>query len=185
MRSFLVGSCIVLLVVAAVSFSVYRGIVSKRAAIAVKWDRVEARLDERNLLIPLLEQKLYDHAGHEDGMFSSVSEAEAGWKKASGGGAKINAALALDAALVHLLKTAGNYSNLESDPEYAKLMKELAVREEKVASARNAFNKAVKEYNSMINFFPGNLLASRYGFKPLSEYHKLEQKATKIGRIKL
>ncbi len=185
MRSFLIGSCIVLLFAGAVFFSVYRGILSKQAVITAKWNRVEVRLQERNALIPPLEKMVYEHADHEDDMFSTLLEAESGWDKASGVEAKINAAAALDAALSHLLKTAENYSKLKSEPELTKLMKELAVREEILASERELFNRTVREYNAMVTVFPADLIASRFGFKPLPEYNKAEHKAKTIGRIKL
>jgi len=185
MRSFLVGSCIVLLASAAVSFSVYRGILSKQAAITAKWNRVEVRLQERNAVIPLLEKKVYDYADHENALFSTLQEAESGWDKASGVDAKINAAAALDAALSHLLKTAENYSKLKSEPELTKLIRELAVREEIISSERELFNRTVREYNAMITIFPANLIASASGLKPLPEYNKIEHKAKTIGRIKL
>ena len=185
MRSFLVGSCIVLLASAVVSFSVYRGILSKQAEITAKWNRVEVRLQERNAVIPLLEKKVYDYADHENALFSTLQEAVSGWDKASGVDAKINAAAALDAALSHLLKTAENYSKLKSEPELTKFIRELAVREEIISLERELFNRTVREYNTMITVFPANLIASVSGFKPLSEYNKIEHKAKTIGRIKL
>ncbi|MFA5319890.1 MAG: LemA family protein [Candidatus Omnitrophota bacterium] len=185
MRSFLAGFVIMLSVVAAVSLSVYRGIVSKRAAVAAKWNRVAVRLQDRNLLIPALEKKVREYADHEEAMFIALSAAGTGWDKASGMEEKIRAALVLDAALAHLLRTADNYSKLQAEPGFIKLKKELSVNEEIVSSERGLFNESVREYNSALKVFPGNLFAARYGYKPFSEYHKTEQKPKTIGRIKL
>jgi len=185
MRSFLVGFVIMLSVAAAVSVSVYRGIVSKHAAVAAKWGRLEVRLQNRNLLIPALEKKVREYADHEEAMFAALSSASAGWDKASGMQERVRAALILDAALTHLLRTADNYSKLQAEPGFIKLMKELSVNEEIISAERGLFNETVREYNSALKIFPGNLFAARYGYKPFSEYHKTEQKPKTIGRIKL
>jgi LemA protein len=59
---------------------------------------------------------------------------------------------------------AENYPQLKATESFAELQSQLEGTENRIKEERDRFNESVKNYNSLIVTFPGNLMASFSGF---------------------
>ncbi len=184
MKGFLIGLGIVIVVVIIVLISVYNGIVSKHETITSSWAQVENQLQRRNDLIPNLVNTVKGYAGHEKTVFENVTNARSQWAKANTIEEKVKAASTTDSALARLLLVVENYPNLKADQTFLRLMDELSGTENRIAVERMRYNEAVRTYNIAVRTFPGNIIANKYGFKPATEYFKVEEKAKTVPEVK-
>ncbi|MEK6727085.1 MAG: LemA family protein [Candidatus Omnitrophota bacterium] len=184
MKKFLIVLGVIALIIIVSFVSVYNGIVSKNETITAKWAQVENQLQRRNDLIPNLVTTVKGYASHEKTVFQDVTNARSQWQKAASVEEKVKAAGAVDAALARLLLVVENYPNLKTDQTFLKLMDELSGTENRIAVERMRFNEAVRDYNVTVRMFPGNVIAGMFGYKPVTEYFKVEEKAKAVPEVK-
>lgn len=72
----------------------------------------------------------------------------------------------LTEALRQLFALSEAYPNLKADSNFRALQAALTDIEDKLASARRAFNNAVQRYNTGVQQFPTIVFASTFGFIP-------------------
>jgi LemA protein len=83
----------------------------------------------------------------------------------------------LTSALSRLLVVAENYPQLKSDANFRDLQAQLEGTENRIATARNRFIKAVQEYNILARKFPTNLTAMLFGYKEKPSFTVEDEKA--------
>ena len=71
----------------------------------------------------------------------------------------------VSSALSRLLVVSENYPQLKSDANFRELQAQLEGTENRITAARNAYIKAVQEYNVTVRSFPSNLTAMAFGYK--------------------
>jgi LemA protein len=89
----------------------------------------------------------------------------------------------LSQALGRLLVVTENYPNLRANEAFRGLQTQLEGTENRIKTARNDFNDAVKDYNVKVRRFPMNILAGMLGFRP-KEGFKAEAGAEKAPEVK-
>ena len=57
-----------------------------------------------------------------------------------------------------------NYPQLRANENFLRLQDELAGTENRIAVERRKYNEAVQKYNTQIELFPNNMVASLFGF---------------------
>lgn len=175
---------VIVLVIFASVISVYNAIVAKHEMITAKWAQVESQLQRRNDLIPNLVNTVKGYAAHEKGLFTDITNARSQWAKAVGVDQKVAAASALDGALSRLLAVVENYPNLKADQTFLRLMDELSGTENRIAVERMRYNEAVRDYNTCVRTFPGNIIARMFKYNVASEYFKAEEKAKAVPEVR-
>lgn len=101
---------------------------------------------------------------HERGVFEEVSRARGALQQAGGAAAAASANNALSQALGHLFAVVENYPTLRASENLTTLQRELSDVEEKIAFARQFYNRNVLDFNTRIETFPGVVVASNLGF---------------------
>jgi LemA protein len=76
-----------------------------------------------------------------------------------------------------------NYPNLRANEAFRGLQAQLEGTENRIKTARNDFNDAVKDYNVKVRRFPMNIFAGMFGFKA-KEGFKAEAGAEKAPEVK-
>ena len=89
----------------------------------------------------------------------------------------------LSQALGRLLVVTENYPNLRANEAFRGLQAQLEGTENRIKTARNDFNDAVKDYNVKVRRFPMNIFAGMFGFKA-KEGFKAEAGAEKAPEVK-
>lgn len=187
MKGFLIGLGIVVLiaVIVVMGFAgIYNGIVTKHETITAKWAQVENQLQRRNDLIPNLVNTVKGYAAHEKTVFENVTNARSQWAKAGAVEEKVKAAGAMDTALARLLLVVENYPELKANQNFLMLQDQLEGTENRIAVERMRYNEAVRDYNVTVRRFPGNIIASMFGYKVATEYFKAVDAARAVPEVK-
>ena len=70
-----------------------------------------------------------------------------------------------------------NYPQLQSSQNFMRLQDELAGTENRIAVERRKYNQTVQQYNTYIQLFPNNLVASFSGFDREEAYFRTTEEA--------
>jgi LemA protein len=166
-KALIIAGVIVLIVV--ISFySMFQGsyntFVSLDEGVKSAWAQVENQLQRRYDLIPNLVETVKGYAKQEKDVLVEVTNARA---KVGGAGNvpdKIAANNELSSALSRLLVVVERYPDLKSNQNFIRLQDELAGTENRISVERRRYNEAVQSYNVAVRSFPGNIVASIFGF---------------------
>lgn len=188
----IIGAVVFLLLIITIpTCSSYNGMVEMRNDAKAKWSEVQAQYQRRNDLIPNLVSTVKGYANHERETLQGVTDARTGAYDRNT--ALTDTAAVMDAAkavvnapdpnayagaLKNLDKALSIYVNavheaypdLKANENFRSLQDELAGTENRVEMARNKYIIAVRDYNTKIQKFPGNIVAGMFGFQPLEEF---------------
>jgi LemA protein len=163
---------VVLLVVVSVLLwviAVYNKLVRGRNRVREAWSGIDVQLRRRASLVPNLVESVKGYAAHERTVFEEVTRARGALQQASGAAAAAGANTALSQALGHLFAVAEAYPQLKASESFTGLQRDLGDAEDKVAFARQFYNRNVLDFNTRVESFPGNLVAGALGVLP-AEY---------------
>ena len=127
---------------------------------------IDVQLTRRADLIPNLVETVKGYAGHEKGVFESVTQARAGVAAAASGNdvpAKAAADAALQQALVRVNAVAEAYPDLKANTNFLELQKQLAETENQLSFARTYYNDAVATLNKLVITIPWMFLTGMAG----------------------
>ncbi|MBE3550978.1 MAG: LemA family protein [Brockia lithotrophica] len=149
---------------------VYNGLVRYRNWIQESWAQIDVQLKRRHDLIPNLVETVKGYMKYEQETLEKVV-AMRNRLVAGSPEERVEADNQLTGALRQLFALAENYPDLKANENFLRLQEELTTTENKIAYARQLYNKTVAEYNIRRETFPANLFAGMFGFarvEPLS-----------------
>jgi LemA protein len=158
-------------------------LVTKKETVTAAWSQVDVALQRRADLIPNLVETVKGYAKHEEKAIDDVASARASLIGAKTPSDKIQANSQLDGALGRLLVVVENYPNLKANENFLRLQDELAGTENRIAIERRKYNETVQSYNTQIQLFPNNLVASFSGFQREDAYFKTEAGARTAPKV--
>lgn len=165
-------------------FSSRNEIVRQQEAIQASWAQVDVAIQRRADLIPNLVETVKGYAAHEQKAIDEVAQARSSLLGAKTAPDRIAANERLDGALGRLLVIVENYPNLKANENFLRLQDELAGTENRISIERRRYNEAVQRYNTYIQLFPNNLVASVGGFHRNDAYFKAEGAARTVPAVK-
>jgi LemA protein len=151
----------------------FNGLVSKRNRAQEAWSDIDVQLKRRYDLIPNLVNTVKGYATHESTAFENVTKARAAAMGATGLADKGQAETALAASLKSVFAIAEAYPDLKANQNFLSLQGELTDTEDKIQAARRFYNGNVRDLNTSIQAFPGNLIAGAFRFTPM-EFFQLD-----------
>jgi LemA protein len=137
------------------------------------WSDIEVQLKRRYDLIPNLVSTVKGYATHESSAFENVTKARSAAMGAGSLEEKGKAELGLASALKSVFAIAEAYPELKANQNFLALQNELSDTENKIQSARRFYNGNVRDLNTMIEQFPGNIVAGIFKFSKI-EFFELE-----------
>jgi len=158
-------------------------LVTEKEAVAAQWSQVDITLQRRADLIPNLVETVKGYGKHEQGVMDTVANARSALLNAKTPQEKIAANNQLDNAIGRLLVVVENYPNLKANENFLRLQDELAGTENRIAVERRKYNEKVQEYNTQIQLFPNNIVASLSGFTRNDAYFKTEPGARTSPKV--
>lgn len=164
--------------------SIRNELVTQRIGIEAAWAQVDVALQRRADLIPNLVETVKGFAAQERTVMQAVTEARAALLGARTPAERIAANQQLDGALARLLVIVENYPQLKSNENFLRLQDELAGTENRIAVERRKYNEAVQRYNTTLELFPNNLVASLFGFARNNDYFRVEPGARTAPQVK-
>jgi LemA protein len=174
---------IVAIVVGGQFVSVRNDLVTQREAVNASWSQVDVVLQRRADLIPNLVETVKGFASHETEVFKDIANARAALIGGRTPQEKIQANDQLTGALSRLLVISENYPQLRSNENFLRLQDEIAGTENRIAVERRKYNETVQHYNTSIQMFPDNIVASLGGFERNDAYFKTEPGARTAPKV--
>lgn len=164
------------IVVALVLFLVfkYNIFVTLKVRVQESWADIDVQLKRRYDLIPNLVNTVKGYATHESGTFEKISEARSRAMQAGTLTEKGEAENVLTGTLKSLFAISEAYPELKANTNFLQLQNELSDTENKIQASRRFYNSNVRELNTSIEMFPGNLIAKMFKFTKM-EFFELEQ----------
>jgi LemA protein len=156
--------------------SLYNRLVTLRNGGESAWSDIDVQLKRRWELIPNLVETVKGYAKHEQSTFEKVTAARAQAMQATTPGERAAAEANLQGVLKSLFAVAEAYPELRANENFLGLQRDLSGLEEAIQNARRYYNAVVRDLNTAIESFPGNLLAGPFGFSK-REYFELDSAA--------
>ncbi len=171
---------IVLLAVVVVAglamLGMYNGLIRARVRSREAWSGIDVQLKRRASLIPNLVETVKGYAAHEKEVLENVTRARAMLEQAGGPAQAAQADNVLTGALRSVFAVSENYPQLRANENFLALQKELSDVEEKVAFARQFYNRNVMDFNTRIQVFPSVIIANMFNFERF-EFFEAEETA--------
>lgn len=145
------------------------------------WADIDVQLKRRYDLIPNLINTVKGYAAHERELLENVTKARADAISAEQSGDPGKTAQAeniLTGALRSVFAVAENYPDLKANQNFLELQRELSDTENKIQASRRFYNTNVRDLNTSIESFPGNVIAGLFHFEKM-EFFELEEEAAR------
>jgi LemA protein len=158
---------------------IYNGLIRLRNLVQEAWRQIDVELQRRHDLIPNLVETVKGYAKHEKETFEEVTRAR-NMAVAPGSSVAEQAQQenVLTQALGKLFAVAEAYPELNATQNFQQLQQELTNTEDRIAAGRRFYNANVRELNTKIEVFPGNLVAGMFGFTR-ADYFETEDPAAR------
>ena len=152
----------------------YNNFVTLKTRAEEAWADIDVQLKRRYDLIPNLVSTVKGYATHEAGTFEKITEARSKAMQAGSPAEKGQAENALAGTLKSLFAISEAYPELKANTNFLQLQAELSDTENKIQAARRFYNGNVRDFNTGVQMFPGNIIASMFKFAVM-EFFELEQ----------
>lgn len=159
-------SIIFLIVIIAIFvISVYNGLITSKNQVENAWSKIDVELQRRFDLIPNLVETVKGYTSHEDNVLTKVTELRSAWSNASTIQEKAKLERELSSALNSINVVAEQYPDLKANTNFLSLQEELSNTENQISSSRASYNSIATAYNTRLEIFPNNMIASMFKFK--------------------
>jgi LemA protein len=138
------------------------------------WADIDVQLKRRYDLIPNLINTVKGYAAHESATLEKITAARTAAMSANTLGEKNKAENELTGALRGLMVQVEAYPDLKANQNFLQLQNELSDTENKIQAARRFYNGNVRDLNTGIESFPGNVIASWFKFEKM-EFFELDE----------
>jgi LemA protein len=142
------------------------------------WSDIDVQLKRRYDLIPNLVNTVKGYATHESTAFENVSKARSAAMGAQTPDAKGQAEATLAGALRSVFAIAEAYPELRANQNFLSLQADLTDTENKIEMSRRYYNGNVRDLNTTIQHFPGNIIANMFRVST-REFFQLDNDAAK------
>jgi LemA protein len=180
-----IGYIILGLIAAAAVYLVfaYNNFVKLKNLVAEGWSGIDVQLRRRADLIPNLVETVKGYASHEDKLFRDLAELRA--KSIQGGSVTDTSATAqaMSAALGRLFAIAEAYPELKADANFRDLQDKLAMTEDELQLSRRYYNGAVRNLNTAVESFPGNVIANFFKFTKAEFFELGDEAARQVPKV--
>jgi LemA protein len=143
----------------------YNALVRLKVQCDNAWSDIDVQLKRRYDLIPNIVETVKGYAAHERGTLEGVIAARNRAMTAQGPAAKGEAEGMLAGALRQLFALAEAYPQLRAVESFTQLQNTLNQIEDTLQNARRYYNAVVRDFNTKIEQFPSNMVASMGNFK--------------------
>jgi LemA protein len=175
---------IILAILVIAVISIYNKLVRLRNTVKSSWSDIDVQLKKRFDLVPNLVETVKGYAAHEKSVFEKVTQARSMAMQATSPAEMAKAENMLRDTLKSLFALAEAYPDLKANTNFLQLQSQLQELENTIESARRYYNAVVRDFNTLIESFPSNLIASQFNFKQ-EEFFQLEAPAEERKPVKV
>jgi len=161
----MIGFIVVVVALVMYLMVAYNGLVRLKVQCDNAWSDIDVQLKRRYDLIPNIVETVKGYAAHEKGTLEAVVSARNQAMSAQGPAAKGEAEGMLTGALLQVFALAEAYPQLRAVESFTQLQNTLNQIEDTLQNARRYYNAVVRDFNTMIEQFPSNIVAGMGHFK--------------------
>jgi LemA protein len=172
----------IIVIIGLVLAGMYNGLIRARVRTREAWSGIDIQLKRRANLIPNLVETVRGYATHERQTFENVTRARAMLQQAGTAAEAAQANNFLTQTLRSLFAVAESYPELKANQNFLDLQNELSDIEEKIAYARQFYNRNVSVYNTRIQTVPNVVVANMFGFQRF-EFFEAPEEAREVPEI--
>jgi LemA protein len=163
-------------VVVFAAVAIYNKLVRLRNTVKSSWSDIDVQCKKRYDLVPNLVEAVKGYASHEKSVFEKVTQARSMAMQAHSPAEMAKAENMIRDTLKNLFAVAEAYPELKANANFQQLQSQLHELENNIESARRYYNAVVRDYDTLIESFPSNLIASQFKFQK-EEFFELEAPA--------
>jgi LemA protein len=152
----------------------YNNLVKLQLLCLNAWSQIDTELKRRYDLIPNLVEVVKGYAAYERGVLQAVTESRA--KAVASTGSPASQAVDennLITSMRNLFGVVEKYPDLKASEQFLKLQSQLVDTEDRIQASRRFYNGNVRDFNTLIQSFPSNIIASLFRFSP-EEFFEIE-----------
>ena len=173
---------VALVIIGFILVGMYNGLVRARNRVKEAWSGIDVQLRRRASLVPNLVETVRGYASHERETLESVTRARAMLDQAGTAPQAAQANNMLTQALRSLFAVAEAYPDLKANTNFLQLQSDLTDTEDKIAYARQFYNRNVLSYNTKVHTVPTVFIAGMFGFAA-EEFFETEEEAREDVRV--
>ena len=185
---------LIVLILGGMAVGIYNGLVTLRNQFKNQFAQIDVQLKRRHDLIPNLVETAKGYMAHERGTLDEVVAARNGAASArqqasvdptdANAVAKVAAAEGmLTQSLGRLFAVAEAYPDLKANQTMLQLQNELTETENRISLSREAYNEAVRNYNTQREIFPNSIIAGMFNFAPASLYEITDPGEREVPKV--
>ena len=177
---------IILAIVAIIALfviNVYNGLVKARQKVKNAWSQIDVQLQRRFDLIPNLVETVKGYMTHETETLEKVTALRSSWANAKNVEEKANLDNELSGALKTIMAVSESYPDLKANTNFTELQNNLTETENKISFSRQFYNDTVTMYNTKLEVFPDNIVASMFNFKAEPLFNVYSDEARKNVKV--
>lgn len=144
---------------------IYNRFIKQMNLVKEAWSGIDVQLKRRYNLIPNLVDTVKGYSSYEKELMQDITELRTRTMQLNSPGEKAKPESDLSGRLKTLLAVVENYPDLKASDSFLNLQQQLTEVEDQIQYARRYYNGAVRDYNTLIQSFPANLITSAFGFR--------------------
>lgn len=174
---------IIIVVLVILVISMYNTLVRLRQKVKNSWSQIDVQLQRRFDLIPNLVETVKGYMTHESETLEKVTALRSSWANATNVEEKANLDNELSGVLKTIMAVSENYPDLKANTNFTELQNSLTETENKISFSRQFYNDTVTMYNTKLEVFPDNIVASMFGFKSEPLFNVDSEEARKNVKV--
>ena len=182
MTALIVIGVIIAIIILAVII-MYNSLVSAKIKVDNAWSQIDVQLQRRFDLIPNLVETVKGYMTHEADVLTKVTDLRSSWSDAKTVDEKAKLDNELSDTLKTIMAVAENYPDLKANQNFSELQTELTNTENKISYSRQFYNDTVTRYNTKLEVFPSNIIASMFHFTAETLFEVDNQEARKNVKV--
>jgi LemA protein len=174
---------IVLLALTGAVIVLYNRLIRSRNRVDTAWSDVDVQLQRRHDLIPQLVKAVDAYAKYESATLEAVAELRSEAMRQSDVDARGKAEEKLSLGVQKLIALAESYPDLKANENFLNLQNQLVETENYLQFARRYYNGSVRDFNTMTESVPSNLVAGVFGFQGREFFQKSSDDAANVPLV--
>jgi len=176
---------VVLVLILVAGALIYNRLVRGRNRVSTAWSDIDVQLQRRHDLVPRLVSAVAQYAQYERATLEAVTVLRAEAMQAADVRAKGKLEKQLGAGLERIIALAESYPDLKANENFMNLQNELVETENYLQFARRYYNEAVRDYNTLTETVPSNIIAGWFSFGPKTFFQKSSDDAANVPLVDL
>ena len=173
-----------LVLLAIVGVVIYNRLIRSRNRVSTAWSDIDVQLQRRHDLVPQLVKAVDQYAKYERATLEAVTQLRAEAMQEIDVRARGKVEERLGAGLERLLALAESYPDLKANENFLNLQNQLVETENYLQFARRYYNGSVRDYNTMIESVPSNIVASLFRISQRDFFQRSSDEAANVPLAK-